>query len=124
VRELMASLARMLETCTEAVLVEMSRRRAISPLERPARRAATSRSRGEVARAVGCGRAVAEAAQEGGGLVAGPAGPALQQAGGLAGVVEGGRLVAEGEQAAGGALVAVGQQVGGPVEVGVSSTWR
>jgi hypothetical protein len=39
-------------------------------------------------------------------------------------VVEGGRLVAEREQAAGGALVAVGQQVGGPVEVGVSSTWR
>jgi len=42
---------------------------------------------------------VAEAAQEGGGLVAAPAGPAVEQLGGLAGVVEGAPAVAQGEQA-------------------------
>lgn len=49
-----------------------------------------------------------------------PAGPAVEQGGGPAGVVGGGRLVAESEQAAGGALVAVGQQVGGPVDLVVA----
>jgi hypothetical protein len=60
---------------------------------------------------------VAEAAEEGGGLVAAPAGPAVEQAGGPAGVAGGVLLVAEGEQAAGDALVAVGQQERGPVEL-------
>ena len=93
----------------------------ISPLERPsARRVATSRSWG--VRGVGSaggvgGGSVAEAAEEGGGLVAAPAGPAVEQAGGPAGVAGGALLVAEGEQAAGGALVAVGQQERGPVEL-------
>jgi hypothetical protein len=62
------------------------------------------------------GRRVGGAAQEGG-LVAAPAGPAVEQAGGPADVAGGALLVAEGEQAAGDALVAVGQQERGPVEL-------
>src|SRR6266511_702740 len=96
-RELIPSFPRMLETCTEAVLVEMNRRLATSPLLRPSATSwATSRSLGVSGPAPRRGTA--------------PARPARQQLLGCPRVRLGLLGAAEGHLAARGAELAVGAQ--------------